>query len=65
LDIFQCINKGRSNVHCKCTRCKHNYDGICIHELRINQYKDSAYVLLEDCDIAYDDESQYDNMYWY
>lgn len=65
MDIFQCINKKKSNVHCQYKRCKHNYDGICIHEDVMNKYKDSAYALISECDIAYEENCNYDDMYWY
>lgn len=66
MNIFQSINKKRSNVHCDDNNCEHNYDGICTHDVRIDEYKDSAYVLICGCDIPEDEliDSIGADMYW-
>ena len=62
MDIFQCINKKKSNVRCSCKRCKNNYDGICVNDVIMDKYKSSDYVLIEDCEdsMKYKDRPYYE-----
>lgn len=64
MDIFQCINKKKSNVHCNYKICKNNYDGICVNDAIMNKHKNSFYVLLEDCNDPYEEPDSYYDMYW-
>jgi hypothetical protein len=63
-NIFLCINKKRSNVHCSNTRCTYNYDNFCIHNTRIEESKSAAYVSYDDCGLS-TEEDTLDDMYWY
>lgn len=64
-NIFQCINKSKSNVHCSNIGCIYNLDNFCIHRTRIEEGKISAYVNYSDCGLYEEDEDILDNMYWY
>jgi len=51
-NIFESINRKRSNVYCSNTLCIYNYENVCINEIRIEEGKNLAYASYSDCGLS-------------